>query len=151
MILAFKHKHHDNDLTGHLISLWTGYDYTHAQIVFSDNMVGSSWKDGVQYKRFHDVIKNPSFFKFIEIDNSREKEVREFINSQLGKPFDWPGILLSQFLPLKIDDPRSWFCSEIVLTALQRAYPESFLNSFHPASISPGQLLKIIESKQYYV
>ena len=145
MILAFKHKRHDNDFTGHLISLWTGYDYTHAQIVFSDNMVGSSWKDGVQYKRFQDVIINPRLFKFIEIDNSEERKVREFINSQLGKPFDWYGILLSQVLPLKRDHPHSWFCSEIVVAALQQAYPESFLNRYHPASISPGKLMNIMQ------
>lgn len=145
MILAFKHKRHDNNFFGHLISLWTGYDYIHAQIIFSDYMIGGAWTDGVQYKKYYDVIKKPRLFKFIEINNSEEKKVREFINGQLGKPFDWSGILLSQVLLLKRDDQHSWFCSEIVVAALQHAYPESFLNSYHPASISPGKLINIMQ------
>lgn len=145
MLLGFKHKNHDNSINGNLISLWTGYPYIHAFIIFDNGLVASAWKDGVQYKTIDEVIKNDKHFIFYELPDTINKYKAElFFDSQIGKSFDWKGSFFNHVLHINIENKKEWFCSEITIKLLSILYPESIFGSLNPAEISPGKLQYLI-------
>jgi len=55
----------------------------------------------------------------VEIPNLNERGVVAFLESQLGKSYDWTALIA---LPFRQDwqDPQKWFCSELAAEALIR-------------------------------
>lgn len=60
----------------------------------------------------------------------------EIMEKNIGKKYDFRGILTSQFLNLRRHNPEKWFCSEICAASL--GLP-------NPASYSPQDLKDILE------
>lgn len=102
-----------------LIRKWTRSPYSHCEIVIDYKWYSSSPRDGkVREKIIHPRSKN---WEYIDIDLSSTdiENIRNFFNEQEGKKYDYIGIILSQVLPLGIDNKNKWFCSEICSRALQ--------------------------------
>ena len=128
-----------------LIRWWTRSPYSHSELVIDDIWYSSSPRDGhVRATRIYAV---PNHWDFIHIDCSEQakRTITDAIDSQLGKPYDIIGILLSQVIPLGVDDPNSWFCSEICACALQKA---GILPRAHKAAwFSPARLYNKLVQK----
>lgn len=101
-----------------LIRWWTKSQYSHCELVIHNLWYSSSPRNGKV--RFEAINPNSSHWDYIDIQVSPEQTANlvAFFQSRIGKKYDWLGIALSQVLPLNIDDPKRWFCSEICTQAL---------------------------------
>lgn len=123
-----------------LIRLWplSRGKYSHTEIIFPDGLWwSSSPRDGgVRYKP---ISADPKIWDLKRIPTSKsiESEVRGWCNKQLGKRYDWLGILFSQIFPLDIDDKKRYFCSESNVDALKVA---GMFNGVHSNTIDPNKL-----------
>lgn len=62
----------------------------------------------------------------------------DFIETKIGKKYDYKAILLTQLINLGAEDPDKWFCSEIIAGAIQ-------LNGDHPMHwYSPKRLMQAV-------
>lgn len=126
------------------IRWWTHSAYSHCEFVFSDGMFfSSSPRDGgVRYKV---VPKDKSKWDFVDIrmDVFDENTLRRWCDSKVGKRYDWVGIFLSQVLPLAVQDPGRYFCSEILVDALQQVGRLRGIDN--PCEVSPQQLYSLLK------
>jgi len=132
-----------------LIRFWTRSKYSHCELIINGIWYTSiSRKDdiskGITKRK---LLPKEGHWDYIEIeglDYNKVQDSIEFFNSQLNKKYDWLGIFLSQFIPLKIQDKDKWFCSEIDSKMLKIS---GFNLSLEPNQYSPGRLFE--EIKQY--
>lgn len=123
MKLAF-YKSANGDTLDSLIDLWSGrYGYSHVELVFdrisTDTSKGnlcfsSSPREGkCRFKNIHLTNKH---WCVIDISCSKIEEEQfygkcfQFVNSK----YDYYGIFFWYLFPLKKENPKKWWCSEIV-------------------------------------
>lgn len=102
-----------------------GYPYTHIAYVLDDidkdnPLIIEAWYDvhACKYNVYH---KGDPFEYFtIETTDRQRRQVERFLFRQLGKPYDWLGII-GLVLHKDIEDRQSWFCSELIAEAFYRA------------------------------
>jgi hypothetical protein len=115
-----------------LIRWWTNSRYSHCEIIIGGMAFSAdAWTNqvrAVSAKSF-----NPQSWERVAIDGNGEKALT-FLTGQLGKRYDWLGIL-GFFLPGTINDPKRWYCSEICAAAL----------SIGKRPISPQELYEILK------
>jgi hypothetical protein len=123
-----------------LISFWTQSPYSHVEIIFSTGLsYSSSPRDGgCRYKAIKYDSLAWDYVSLPYITTEREIEIKKFCNLQNGKKYDWTGILLSQIFPLGIEEPKKWFCSELVAKTL---------GFTHASSFNPKKLYNILKEK----
>ena len=143
-VLAYKGKR----LFSRLIRLQTRSDYSHVAVQMDDGTVIEAWTvSGVRHvaspMTSHTTGTEIDYFE-ITADYDQE-QVLAFLKSQLGKKYDYRGIV--RFLTRRAApaDDR-WFCSELVLEAfrrggvdLQSRIPASYAT---PRDIAMSPLLK---------
>ncbi len=62
----------------------------------------------------------------------------EFLAAQIGKPYDYLGIL-GFALRTRVESKNSWFCSELIFAAAQAA-EINLLSRIEPYQVAPGDL-----------
>jgi hypothetical protein len=96
------------------ITRWrTAGNFTHTEIVFSDGISFSSsqWDKGTRFKRIE--YSDRSKWALIDVPLVNEADVRTWCESQIGKGYDWRGILkIFAAGTVKKDDAERWWCSE---------------------------------------
>ena len=129
-----------------LIRLWTRSPYSHCELVIDDGdellWISSSPRDG-KVRILQNPSMNPNNWDYITIPNTvfaDNQLIVKLVSPQLGKKYDWLGIFFTQFLPLNIQDPNKWFCSEIVTYLLKKSILSTIKNK--PAWYNPGRLYK---------
>ena len=129
-----------------LIRWWTRSKYSHVEIIIDNIWYSASPRAGCVRAAYIDAINNHWDYIIISCSLQTKQEILNAINSQLGKPYDIIGILLSQIFPLGVDDPSAWFCSELCSCALQKA---GIIDRKHHASwYSPARLYRRLVQKQ---
>ena len=103
-----------------VIRWWTRSPYSHCEIVIDGIWYSSSPRTGKV--RAATIYPKENHWDFIELlCTAEQKQIMvRALESQLGKPYDYLGIFLSQVIPLSIQDPTKWFCSEICSCALKK-------------------------------
>jgi hypothetical protein len=133
-----------------LILFWTRGEYTHVEYIDDSDPNSWDWYSASAFEEGYVRKKNifihedhwDVFDINIEIDNEK---VIEFFNKEMGKPYDWIGIYFSQFLPLNKENPKKWFCSEIVAKSLQIGNP-ILMKNIQPSRVSPNNLYKYLSA-----
>ena len=127
-------------------------DYSHASIVLSDgSVIEAKPFDNVHH--VSSVVFNRVKGSIIELydlnmDESQEKILVDFLNAQIGKKYDFPSVL-----GIILDASREgrkqrakWFCSELVFAALEKAGILLLERTFHwkvtPVMLSLSNVLK---------
>lgn len=125
-----------------LVSLWTRSPYSHCELIFSDgtSFSSSSRDGGVRFKQVKYVSGRWDVMLF---ETEYEVEMRQWCDSQLGKKYDYLGILSHVIMLPFIQDNSRWYCSEICSAALQ-------IGNFYcgKTTISPGCLFDILRNKK---
>ena len=156
--LAVKNNHYDEETwgldyaclpTNWLTSVLGGSPYFHCQLLFWDAAARASRTYSVDASRrcvFTEPMKEFGSvgwsFVRIEVSYEQEQEVRTFLDAQLGKPFStraygifcMPGACASS-------SGDSWFCSELVVAALQAG---NMLLALERGQTSPGTLYRAL-------
>lgn len=110
----------NSHLFNRLVAWWTKGPYSHVELVFDDNFCASSSNrdNGVRYK----YIKfNPDNWDVFQLNGFDEVYAQKFIAKNLGKKYDIKGLFGFVWAAAK-DNPRKYFCSELVMGAL--GFPE---------------------------
>jgi len=153
VIVAFKHMVHDNDLIDTFISLWTKSKYIHAQIIFPNGMVGSSWMEmGVALRPLEDVIIYPFYFDYVIIEDKQmdEEKAYRFIQSEYGKKFDMRGAMLSTTFPYTVHNRNKRHCSELSFSALRKGGILKKYEDVPAESVSPQRLFTMLKDEGKY-
>jgi len=133
------------------IKIWTRSEYYHTELLIDDILITSYIQEGVIFKKvdIHKYLEDKNTLADIfNIDIPHENIIPmlNFANSQKGKPYDWRGIFLSQFLPMRKENPNNWFCSEINTKVLQIGEPDPNKLPHHASEYAPCELLKVYKS-----
>ena len=131
--LAAYQPHRWHDLIGRLVCLWTGYPYSHCELVIDGVCYSSSARDGgVRGKR---IDLSPEWWHLVEIRGYPSSGILARFNETKGVRYGWLDILCRQILHLPIKS-KGYFCSEWCAYAL--GLPE-------PTSWTPGMLVEYFD------
>ncbi|ADU96038.1 hypothetical protein Theam_0064 [Thermovibrio ammonificans HB-1] len=136
-------------LTSRLIRWWQwGFEFTHVGYVLdlsdpTDPTVVEAWWSGVREGRFSGAHTPGTEFAVysVKVSEAQKELIEIFLHDQVGKPYDWLGILGFPLRNWKLEKRNRWFCSELVFTAFKRAGIELLKNT-HPSEVSPRLFLK---------
>lgn len=100
--------------------------YSHGELVFSDGVSGSSWRDGgVQTRRMPDGYYDPSRWDFWWLPSHIEMATRGWYVDHEGEPYDEIGVLRFGFC-LASQDPIGWFCLESIAASTLKMGDQSW-------------------------
>ena len=115
--IVFCRQHHPGSvlLRAFLWSAWS-----HCAIVDGQTVIEASARHGVRERPLADLLAESSRVELVTIQTSRAEAVLAAARTQIGKPYDWPGVLGIGFRR-RWQDSDSWFCSELVAWAFHTA------------------------------
>lgn len=157
MYLAFynvnaKGSEGNGHLMDRLIGLWTRGDFSHAELLFSDGKprtqatcFSSSPRDGGCRFKDIDVTDGKWTLVPLSVCMMDELKVEEWCRTQVGKPYDWPGIFGFVCWPFVRQDPKRFFCSEVVVAALQQIGMFPGVSAWR---VSPNRLYKMVRERK---
>lgn len=107
------------------IKFWTRGRYSHVELIdtsVSPLIPGEwNWYSADAYTgivRSKNMQYRPDRWDIYNIKLPAEEVAISFLKSQLGKRYDWKGILLSQIFNAHRHGSDKWFCSELVRQAI---------------------------------
>lgn len=135
MKLAF---HKGTEAISRVIEYGTHSPYSHAELVFSDNMSFSARAERTPAVDIIPFDGSDGLWDFVEIPATHyaEAPVRAWCETQKGKGYDWAADIAFP-LPFVHDDAHRLMCSGSCTAALQQV---GLFKAFTPAQVSPGQL-----------
>lgn len=142
MRIAFYKARHGTLLDKLIDRLTESVGFSHVELVFDDGtFFSSSGRDGGV--RLKTIVPKPDHWKLFDLPILAvdERKLRLWCGSQVGRKYDWWGVLRF-VLPIRPHHDR-WFCSEIVTTCLQGC---GLLPGIEPWQTSPNDLFKMIRA-----
>ena len=115
--LVFSRKHHIGSLLLRAF-LWSGW--SHVAIVDGEDVIEAVAGDGVRRRPMAALLAESSEFVVVSVPALNAQAVVAAAASQIGKPYDWRGVLGIGFRR-RWQDADSWFCSELVAWAFREA------------------------------
>jgi len=101
------------------IQLWTRSKYFHVEVIIKDKWISTNPEAGAVYIRnLEDLRDNYDYFN-VDVREDKIEEVMAFLKNQIGKKYDYWGLLFSTVLTMNLEDRNKWFCSELVAEALR--------------------------------
>lgn len=93
--------------------------YSHAAWATSDTTVIEAWKDGVREAPFDQDHRPGTVVDLYHIPLSSEQVegINDFLRAQVGKKYDWLGILGFIVRSDRAHRKTTWFCSELIAEA----------------------------------
>lgn len=98
-------------------ALWS--PWSHCALVDGDTVIEAAAFDGVRASPLADLLAHATKAAMIVLPGEPEKVIAA-ARSQIGKPYDWAGVLGFGFRRRWQDDD-AWFCSELVAWAFAEA------------------------------
>lgn len=131
-----------NSIVSRAIRAVTWSDYSHVDLIVKGPnglaLLGAQ-ADGVKIRPWNYCQPTRILNLYAEVPEGVAKVVFDFCNAQLGKPYDYSA-LAGNLLHRDWQEDDSWFCSELVAAAFDRAgYP--LLNG-GTNRITPGMLVR---------
>jgi len=128
-----------------LISWWTKSKYIHSELIIDNRWITSNPETGfsintvrpIDYE-LYDIID----LGRVKLTSKHMDVINRWLTSLTGTKYDYLGILMSQFLPLSIDNRNKYFCSELVCKLLQMIGYEEVINKL-PQNMSPADIAKL--------
>jgi len=100
-----------HDIVGKVIMLFTK-KYRHVEFVFSDDTWFGAVAGGSRFT--DDISGNPDKWDYIKINEIHEAKIRYTCEIIEGRKYDWAGLLSFASFGLIKQDPRAFYCSELV-------------------------------------
>ena len=98
--------------------LWSGC--SHVAIVDGEDVIEAAAGAGVCRRPLADMLAESSWYELVDVPVSSARAVTTAAASQVGKPYDWLGVL-GIGVRRRWQDADSWFCSELVAWAFREA------------------------------
>lgn len=107
----------NNGIFSRLIRFVTWSKYSHFDFVLPDgSYLGALVKEGVC---IHNHKQPVELFCKVDVTEEEAEKILEFAKKQIGKKYDFTGILGFGFRRGNWQDDDSWFCSELGAAAIQ--------------------------------
>lgn len=147
-ILAFKEIDEDTSITGKLIGKVTRSPVYHVEVILEDKWISSYAGRGVYINDLRPLKDNWTYIKLdpVEVTFNQKEIIKEWLNTQDGKGYDYLGILLAQAIPVRIHSRQKWFCSELATKILQLLMVREVMY-LSPYDVSPGYLYKLFNKE----
>lgn len=95
-------------------ALWSGW--SHCALVDGDDIIEAAAFHGVRRRSLHALLSDSSRFAILDIPVKSPAAIIAAAHSQIGKPYDWAGVLgIATRRRWQEDD--AWFCSELIAWA----------------------------------
>lgn len=109
----------NNGIGARLIRLGTWSKYSHCDVFTEDgSIIGAvPFKGVIEYDP---SIRLKNQYEICVIENVDAAKVIEGVKQQLGKSYDWTGVM-SLSIHRDWHSPDKWFCSELLAWAVERA------------------------------
>lgn len=95
-------------------------EWSHVGIIKDDHVIEAVWQDGVRYRRLDSLMRDCPDHTIIDVPVPNEEDGLNFAYSQIGKPYDFFGIVGLPFNRTFQEDDK-WWCSELWATSLIKA------------------------------
>lgn len=151
MIIACKNRDADTgfDLTHELIQLYTGSPYMHVEILlempYNMAIAARTQFDGITALPFWEAM--PTYPKGWELyrvpTHVSEDEIFDFLLPEIGKSFNYPSLIATQGLGLRLQNPNERFCSEIAYLIVKQ-FATVPMPAVQPAKVNPGSLRQML-------
>lgn len=99
-------------------ALWSAW--SHCALIDGDEIIEAAAGSGVRARPLAELIAESSEWEIIEIPVRNPAAVIAAARSQIGKPYDWRGVIGIGFRR-RWQDEDAWFCSELVAYAFEAA------------------------------
>jgi uncharacterized protein YycO len=99
-------------------ALWSAW--SHCAIVDGDTVIEATVGHGVRFRPLADLLSESSDYQFISVPCPNPDAVIRAAFLEVGKPYDYLGVLGIGFRRRWQDDD-SWFCSELIAHAFDSA------------------------------
>ncbi len=124
-----------------MVSIVTQHWSNHVDLMAGDDVAISALPGGVRERRISAGMDRRSEIIPVPCAEDQKAAAVNYARSQIGKGYDYAGVMLFSFAPRWNDETR-WFCSELTAAALQHAgiinIPKSLWR------VSPGNLFRIL-------
>ncbi|MBX9687082.1 MAG: hypothetical protein K2X27_10295 [Candidatus Obscuribacterales bacterium] len=131
-----------NSVVSQAIRAVTWSEYSHVDLIVKSNaglaLLGAQ-ADGVKLRTWNYCQPTKILNLYADVPDKAGEQVFEFTHAQIGKPYDYTA-LVGNLLHRDWQEDDSWFCSELIAAAFDKAgYP--LLNG-SANRITPGMLLR---------
>lgn len=110
-----------------LIGWWTKSEYSHSELVIDQWWYSISPRD-VKLRR-KNIQPNPEHWDYVDVEID-ELWFKVLYKKYEGCGYDWLGIALTEWLPLNVEHPKKFYCSEWCAKVI----------GYSPAQMSPQKL-----------
>lgn len=146
-MVAFKNRRIDETAANKLIGFWTDSEWVHCEMILLDPVAvavsARTERGGVAADLIANVLIQPDSWEYYEIPVSDDAAVWSFLLSQLGKAFNYPGLIAGQVFGSTLNRPQAWFCSELTYATLIQ-FSTLTLPMLDPAAVSPARLRQFL-------
>ena len=116
----------------------TDSQYSHAALLFGDFYLIEAWASPGVRTRALKPGEDVDIFEVAGCDDEASSVIWEFAQAQVGKGYDWLGVL--RFISRnRLPENDRWFCSELVFEAFKKA-EINLLERTESWRVSPGML-----------
>ena len=115
--------------------LWS--PWSHCALIDGDNVVDAIVPIGVREVPLADLLRASSHHEIRQFPCKDRDAVLRAARSQIGKPYDWLGIL-GIVLSQRWETTNRWFCSELIAWSFEQA--DSPLFRARPFRVTPRDL-----------
>ncbi len=131
-----------------LITWWTRSEWVHCEVIVPHPQTGELWAFSarsddkqVSARPLAQVVSDNVGWLFyqVPIALANGEPLWVWLMDQCYTPYDYRGLVHSMILGRPSRDSDQWFCSELVMAAIQR-YSRLDLLPVDPAFVSPGAL-----------
>ena len=139
MKLLFTRRHH---IGSHIIRAVTWSEYSHVDLLLNESQViGAAAFKGVVVAPISTRLEGASKAILMGVPVKSVSDAEAFAYAQLGKPYDWPGVIgIGLHRDWQHDD--KWSCAEFAAATLRYAGTNLFADKFYQR-VTPQDLLML--------
>lgn len=102
-------------LSSALIRWFTWSRWSHVSVQVSETLVIDSrfWARGVRYQSLDRLLAESSAHEVVDVSVPDERAALLWLQSQVGRPYDWGMVLGLLWRSGRWADPGAWACSEL--------------------------------------
>ena len=125
-----------------LIMLFSNGKFSHISIIIDGLMYEASMNKGVIMSLYTGDGGYETETREVKITDKNKAEVVKFLESQIGKKYDYRGIY-AFLMPLAKPKMGSWYCSELAMVSLGKALGKPDI--YEEQLVSPQEFWNILE------
>lgn len=103
--------------------------YSHCELNIADAYLSASGRDGGVRRKQMQI--NPDHWDVLPLEGWERRDAWDRAFGEIGRPYDYAGIIFNFTVPIRQHMRQSWFCSELCAYALGFADPHT---------LAPGDL-----------